>query len=242
MKQPRLRIGRPECRAGSDVRNPTPRATCPSEHPRGVSPNYLCPLALCSGHASCVLLARMVGPESRNRRQHPRTRVSWPVVVETGTHRYPCELTDLSNRGAKVMTREQLETGSVYGCISSRRTEPRSASGRWCGELMPTGWRSLSPAAFTIASSTSPSSAGSRPRRGTLAPATLSLRPTGAQATRLRLGAPEHQKCGDMHGSWARDRVGLSTLGHMRLRRRVQTLGDARGGGRGPAAVGAAGV
>ena len=55
----------------------------------------------------------MVGPESRNRRQHPRTRVSWPVVVETGTHRYPCELTDLSNRGAKVMTREQLETGSV---------------------------------------------------------------------------------------------------------------------------------
>ena len=103
---------RPECPAGSDVVNPTPPATCQSEHPRVVSPNYPCPLALCSGHASCVLLARMVA-ESRNRRQHPRTRVSWPVVVETGTHRYPCELTDLSNRGAKVMTREQLETGSV---------------------------------------------------------------------------------------------------------------------------------
>jgi hypothetical protein len=104
---------RPECSAGSDVRNPTPPATCQSEHPRVVSPNYPCPLVLCSGHASCVLLARMVGSESRNRRQHPRTRVSWPVVVETGTHHYPCELTDISNRGAKVMTREQLETGSV---------------------------------------------------------------------------------------------------------------------------------
>jgi len=55
----------------------------------------------------------MFGPESENRRQYPRTKVSWPVVVETGTHRYPCEVTDISNRGAKVMTREPLETGSV---------------------------------------------------------------------------------------------------------------------------------
>lgn len=113
MKQPRLRIVGPNAQRAwtSGIRHP--RATCQSEHPRVVSPNYPCSLALCSGHASCVLLVRMVGPESRNRRQHPRTRVSWPVVVETGTHRYPCELTDISNRGAKVMTREQLETGSV---------------------------------------------------------------------------------------------------------------------------------
>ena len=34
-------------------------------------------------------------------------------MVETGTRRYPCEVTDISNRGAKAMTREKLETGSV---------------------------------------------------------------------------------------------------------------------------------
>jgi FtsZ-interacting cell division protein ZipA len=35
------------------------------------------------------------------------------VVIETGTYRYPCEVMDISNRGAKVITRDQLETGSV---------------------------------------------------------------------------------------------------------------------------------
>lgn len=49
----------------------------------------------------------------RNRRQHPRTRVSWPVVVETRTHRYPCQVTDISNHGAKVMTRARLRSGAV---------------------------------------------------------------------------------------------------------------------------------
>ena len=55
----------------------------------------------------------MVTPEVRNRRQHPRTRVSWPVVIETRTQRYPCQVLDISNHGAKVMTSARLQTGSV---------------------------------------------------------------------------------------------------------------------------------
>ncbi len=35
------------------------------------------------------------------------------MVIETGTYHYPCEVMDISNRGAKVITRDQLETGSV---------------------------------------------------------------------------------------------------------------------------------
>ena len=55
----------------------------------------------------------MVSGDVRNRRQHPRTRVSWPVVVETRTHRYPCQVMDISNHGAKVMTRARLRAGAV---------------------------------------------------------------------------------------------------------------------------------
>ncbi|MGH7384328.1 MAG: PilZ domain-containing protein [Candidatus Rokuibacteriota bacterium] len=50
---------------------------------------------------------------ARNRRQHPRTRVSWPVVVETASHRFPCQVMDISPHGAKVMTRARLRTGTV---------------------------------------------------------------------------------------------------------------------------------
>ena len=133
----------------------------------------------------------MIGPDSRNQRQHPRTRVSWPVVVETGTHRYPCEVTDISNRGAKVMTREQLETGSV---VRLQIVAPDGAAlrvGAWCGELMPTGWRSLSPAASTIAS---PSSQRDLVRVG----ARLLPRhsPSGGRKPKLRGCVLAHQKCG----------------------------------------------
>ncbi|MGH2375429.1 MAG: PilZ domain-containing protein [bacterium] len=55
----------------------------------------------------------MVIQESRNRRQNPRTRVSWPVVIETGTQRFPCQVVDISNHGAKVMTSARLRPGSV---------------------------------------------------------------------------------------------------------------------------------
>src|SRR5260370_5898908 len=55
----------------------------------------------------------VVSQEFRNRRQHPRTRVSWPVVVETRTQRYRCQVMDISNHGAKIMTRARLRVGAV---------------------------------------------------------------------------------------------------------------------------------
>src|SRR5215469_6272459 len=55
----------------------------------------------------------VVSLPSRNRRQHPRTRVSWPVVVETRRHRYPCQVVDISSHGAKVMTSARLQPGSI---------------------------------------------------------------------------------------------------------------------------------
>jgi hypothetical protein len=35
------------------------------------------------------------------------------VVIETRTQRYPCQVVDISNHGAKVMTSARLRTGSV---------------------------------------------------------------------------------------------------------------------------------
>ena len=55
----------------------------------------------------------MISSGSRNRRQHPRTRVSWPVVIETRTHRFPCQVINISNHGAKVMTSARLQAGSI---------------------------------------------------------------------------------------------------------------------------------
>lgn len=55
----------------------------------------------------------VVSPPPRNRRQQPRTRVTWPVVVETGAQRYPCQVVDISSQGAKVMTSARLRTGTV---------------------------------------------------------------------------------------------------------------------------------
>jgi hypothetical protein len=49
----------------------------------------------------------------QDRRQHPRTRVSWPVVVEAGTSRYACQAVDISAHGAKVMTNARLKTGTA---------------------------------------------------------------------------------------------------------------------------------
>jgi hypothetical protein len=55
----------------------------------------------------------VVNSEFRNRRQFPRTRVSWPVVVETRTQRYPCQAMDISNNGVKIMTSAKLRAGTV---------------------------------------------------------------------------------------------------------------------------------
>lgn len=35
------------------------------------------------------------------------------MVVETSTHRYPCQAMDISTHGAKIMTRARLRTGTV---------------------------------------------------------------------------------------------------------------------------------
>jgi hypothetical protein len=123
-------------RAGADALPSTHRPACCGSHPPGVShvtlchdtetkrvrqsdrvtgglvPNYSCPWHWDSGTrvAKCP---PVVSPQSRNRRQHPRTRVTWPVVIETRRQRYPCQVVDISNHGAKVMTSARLRTGSV---------------------------------------------------------------------------------------------------------------------------------
>lgn len=51
--------------------------------------------------------------EQQERRQHPRTHVSWPTVMEVGSNRYACEAVDISTHGAKVRTRLRLKTGTA---------------------------------------------------------------------------------------------------------------------------------
>jgi hypothetical protein len=51
-------------------------------------------------------------PQQQDRRQHVRTRVLWPVVVEAGTSRYLSQAVDISTHGAKVRTRARLKTGT----------------------------------------------------------------------------------------------------------------------------------
>ena len=48
-----------------------------------------------------------------DRRQRPRTRVSWPVVVKVGTSRYLAKSVDISTHGAKVRTKARLKTGAM---------------------------------------------------------------------------------------------------------------------------------
>ena len=52
-------------------------------------------------------------PPQQDRRQHPRTRVAWPVVVKVGTSRYLSSSVDISTHGAKVRTKAQLKTGTT---------------------------------------------------------------------------------------------------------------------------------
>src|SRR6266849_5120702 len=52
-------------------------------------------------------------PRPRDRRQHLRTGVSWPVVVKVGTSRYLSSSVDISTHGAKVRTKAPLKTGTT---------------------------------------------------------------------------------------------------------------------------------
>ena len=51
-------------------------------------------------------------PRQQNRRQYPRTRVSWPVLIHAGANRYLSRSLDISPFGAKVRTTAKLRMGA----------------------------------------------------------------------------------------------------------------------------------
>jgi hypothetical protein len=55
----------------------------------------------------------MPSPPRQDRRQHPRTRTDWPVIVRAGTGRYLARSVDISAHGAKVRTNARLKTGAT---------------------------------------------------------------------------------------------------------------------------------
>lgn len=55
----------------------------------------------------------MAMAEQQDRRQHPRTRISWPAVIEAGTSRYACQAVDISAHGARIRTKARLRTGTA---------------------------------------------------------------------------------------------------------------------------------
>lgn len=54
----------------------------------------------------------MMTTKHADRRRHPRTDVSWLVVVEAGQRRFLLQTVDISARGAKVRPRERLDIGT----------------------------------------------------------------------------------------------------------------------------------
>src|SRR5258705_12733210 len=55
----------------------------------------------------------MATTEQQNRRRHPRTRISWPAIIEAGTSRYACQAADISAHGARIRTKARLRTGTA---------------------------------------------------------------------------------------------------------------------------------
>lgn len=51
-------------------------------------------------------------PRQQDKRQYPRTRVSWPMIVQAGAMRYLTSSVDISPFGAKVRTKARLKTGT----------------------------------------------------------------------------------------------------------------------------------
>ena len=49
----------------------------------------------------------------QDRRQRPRIRVAWPVIVKTGTSRYLAKSVDVSTHGAKIRIKARLKTGTM---------------------------------------------------------------------------------------------------------------------------------
>ena len=55
----------------------------------------------------------MLFPPSQDRRQHPRIRAAWSVIVKVGKSRYLGRSVDLSTHGAKVRTNVRLKAGTT---------------------------------------------------------------------------------------------------------------------------------
>ena len=60
----------------------------------------------------------------RDRRRHPRARVCWPVIVETGSRRLYTETLDISSFGGKLRMDQPIELGSsarLHFCPADQR-------------------------------------------------------------------------------------------------------------------------
>ena len=55
----------------------------------------------------------MSTPRRPDKRQQPRTRVAWPVLIKLGTDRYLSMSVDVSTHGTKVRTNARLQTGTA---------------------------------------------------------------------------------------------------------------------------------
>jgi hypothetical protein len=65
------------------------------------------------GHPNEAIPGRRGYETPRQLRHHPRTHVSWPVVVEAGKRLYLLQAVNLSARGAKVRPMERLGEGTL---------------------------------------------------------------------------------------------------------------------------------
>lgn len=52
-------------------------------------------------------------PSRQDRRQHPRIRAAWSVIVKAGSSRYLARAVDISTHGAKVRTSARLKIGAT---------------------------------------------------------------------------------------------------------------------------------
>ena len=52
-------------------------------------------------------------PRPQDRRQHPRSRLAWSILVVEGKNRFLSSSVDISTHGAKVRTKARLKTGTT---------------------------------------------------------------------------------------------------------------------------------
>lgn len=55
----------------------------------------------------------MSTPRRLDKRQQPRTRVAWPILINFGRDRYLSMSVDISTHGTKVKTNARLQTGTA---------------------------------------------------------------------------------------------------------------------------------